>query len=241
MPDAPQHDRVTGEPTDEPTACAGCSAPLDAGYYRVDNRSVCNACYAVVWEQHFGTEGRGRRVRGALMLGLLAAGAGAVLYYGVARLTGYEFGLVAIVVGLMVGFAVRQGCRRRGGWTYQGLAMGLTWLAVGAAMALTFVDAAVSGKLAQDEDAPVAQTAPAASTAAAPSEGQPDELRAKGPVRLALLALIFCVIAVIGPALVGFESPISLLLVGIALYEAWVVNKRKPPLIEGPFGDEGGA
>src|SRR5207245_910442 len=41
-----------------------------------------------------------------------------------------EFGLVAVVVGVLVGGAVRKGSNGRGGWRYQLLAMFLTYSAV---------------------------------------------------------------------------------------------------------------
>src|SRR2546422_2854982 len=55
---------------------------------------------------------------------------GAGLYFGIEAATGYELGLVAVVVGLMVGGAVRKGSNGRGGWRYQALAMFLTYCAV---------------------------------------------------------------------------------------------------------------
>src|SRR6266566_11816 len=55
---------------------------------------------------------------------------GAAVYFGIAALTGYEFGLVAIVVGLLVGGAVRKGSNGRGGRRYQLLAVFLTYTAV---------------------------------------------------------------------------------------------------------------
>src|SRR2546422_5507986 len=55
---------------------------------------------------------------------------GAGLYFGIEATTGYELGLVAVVVGLMVGGAVRKGSNGRGGWRYQALAMFLTYCAV---------------------------------------------------------------------------------------------------------------
>ena len=37
------------------------------------------------------------------------------------------------------------------------------------------------------------------------------------------------------PILVGFESPMALVIVGIGLYEAWVINRRSPLVINGPY------
>jgi hypothetical protein len=55
---------------------------------------------------------------------------GAAAYWGVLRLTGYEIGLLAIGVGLLVGFAVRLGSQAWGGLGFQALAMLLTYLAI---------------------------------------------------------------------------------------------------------------
>ena len=67
----------------------------------------------------------------------MAAAAGAVLYYLVTRTTGYNIGLISVLVGFMVGAAVRKGTGNRGGLLYQFLALFLTYMAIGA-MNLTF-------------------------------------------------------------------------------------------------------
>ncbi|MBZ0111309.1 MAG: hypothetical protein K8J08_02500 [Thermoanaerobaculia bacterium] len=66
----------------------------------------------------------------AVGLGILGALIGAGAYWGVIRITGYEVGLLAIGVGLVVGFAVRLGSRAWGGLGFQVLAMLLTYLAI---------------------------------------------------------------------------------------------------------------
>ena len=56
--------------------------------------------------------------------------AGSVLYYAILAMSGYEFGLIAIVVGMAVGKAVNWGAYGRGGWRYQTMAIALTYLAI---------------------------------------------------------------------------------------------------------------
>ncbi len=57
------------------------------------------------------------------------------------KLTGYEFGLIAILVGYAVGIAVRRGSSGRGGWPYQLLAVGLTYASiVGSYLPLVFAE-----------------------------------------------------------------------------------------------------
>ena len=57
---------------------------------------------------------------------------GAFIYYVILRVTGYNIGLVAVLVGFMVGGAVRKGTGNRGGLFYQMLAVFLAYTAIGA-------------------------------------------------------------------------------------------------------------
>jgi hypothetical protein len=70
------------------------------------------------------------RLGKAALFGAGAALVGAVIWYGIRRATDYELGLIAVVVGLMVGGAVRAGSGGRGGAGYQLLAVLLTYLGI---------------------------------------------------------------------------------------------------------------
>lgn len=129
-PEGLQFDRAERESGAVPAAaCAACKRLIERTYYTVGTRVVCERCRAVM--EALRTEGSGlERFLRAAGLGALAAAMGAGIYFGIVALTGYEFGLVAIVVGLLVGGAVRHGARGRGGWAYQALAMALTYAAI---------------------------------------------------------------------------------------------------------------
>jgi hypothetical protein len=71
----------------------------------------------------------------AAVYGLAASVLGAAIYYGVIALFNLEIGIVAILIGFMVGAAVRAGAKGGGGRRYQILAAGLTYLSVGMAYA----------------------------------------------------------------------------------------------------------
>jgi hypothetical protein len=97
--------------------------------------------------------------------------------------------------------------------------------------------------LAESADKRDAETA-AASKSAAPPEGKPVEAAAvQPPVATAgaapglgailLLAAIVFGIAFASPFLSGASNIIGILIIGIALYEAWKLNKRIP--VTGPF------
>jgi hypothetical protein len=71
--------------------------------------------------------GRGLK---AFVFGTIGAVLGAILYYAIIRITGWNIGLVAVVVGLMIGGAVKAGSGNRGGRFYQFLAVFLTYSAM---------------------------------------------------------------------------------------------------------------
>ncbi len=107
--------------------CLACSAAISSGqYYTFNHQPACSSCASNLRER-LRTEGSFGR---AASFGLLAAVGGAALYYGISALTGYEFGLIAIVVGIAVGKAVRHGAAQRAQWTYRGLALLLTWTSI---------------------------------------------------------------------------------------------------------------
>jgi hypothetical protein len=183
----------------------------------------------------------------ALGLGLVAAAVGALVYYGVAKLTGYEIGLVSIVVGLLVGGAVKLGSGGRGGWRYQALAVALCYLSIA-----TSYGAFVFAELAKREEAAasaqVAQAAPGIQPAGLATGGDPgaaadaeapdgEDGEAGGGVDLGALLLLVLKL----PFLVGMESPMTFVLVAIALWEAWKLNAGQPFQAAGPFAVGDGA
>lgn len=226
----------------EPTAAAGgpqsctvCKQPLQGAYYAINGRPVCASCRDKV-AQHAGS---GSFVT-ALMLGLGAAAVGAGIYFGIEALTGYEFGLVAIVVGLLVGTAVRKGSRGQGGWRYQTLAIGLTYLAVVVTDSSLAIRAYLTERGARSDSVSVATTtgSPGAATSPVLAPAQVDSAPSATASRtphapiVALLIVLGLVLAM--PFLIGFSNPLHFVIVGIALYEAWKLNRTPAFTITGP-------
>ena len=106
--------------------CTACNKPIADAYFEINGAIVCDACRAEAAALRTGGSGLARCFR-ATLFGILAGALGAGIYYGIVALTGFEIGLVAILVGFMVGFAVHVGSRARGGWLYQLLAVTLTY------------------------------------------------------------------------------------------------------------------
>jgi DNA-directed RNA polymerase subunit RPC12/RpoP len=206
--------------------CGGCGAQLST-YYDVNGKVACEDCKDKVLVQHRASHLPALFRAGAL--GAVAAAVGAGIYYAIAAGTGYEFGLMSIVLGLMVGFAVRRGARGRGGWRYQALAMFLCYAAISA----TYVPRVISALHAKEEAKKASADKDAAAKPAAPEKAAREE-----PVTFGLflksLGILF-VFALALPFLAGFDNIMGLVIIAIGLYEAWKVNKAAPFSVSGPF------
>ncbi|MBI1354650.1 MAG: hypothetical protein GC160_09910 [Acidobacteria bacterium] len=117
-------------------ACALCGAGLTGQYYQANGAPVCSDCrWKAEHESGPPQAGRVGRFGKAALYGLGAAAAGTLVYFLVLWGTGYEIGLIAILVGWMVGKAVFSGSGGVGGRAYQLLAMGLTYVSICASYA----------------------------------------------------------------------------------------------------------
>ena len=236
-----QFDKAEFENAPAHAQCAQCHRDLIGSYYEVEGQTVCEACKYTIESRMTEGSGAGRFVR-ATGAGLVAAALGAALDYAITAISGYEFGLIAIVVGFGVGTAVRWGSNGRGGKRYQALAMALTYLAIVA----TYIPPIIQGfregaaETAAVEPAVAADETPSAvpAAAAAPSEtaetadtadGEPT-----GEVPTVVAVVLIVAIACAAPFLAGFENIIGIVIIGIGLYEAWKLNRRTTVTITGP-------
>lgn len=311
-----------------PLTCAACSGVVSGTYYEANGKVICDACREKIEAHRRGGSGLVRFAR-AFVFGSLAALAGYGVYFGVMKATGWQVGLISILVGLMVGSAVRAGSRHRGGLVYQLLAVFLTYsvvVATYASIALPFWMAQMSekqeaaqqkeieevfarvdkerarkpGAARTDADASkpegaaqkdtaeeaanvevkdsaketgtgkdTAETTVAAkerpaetptalkdkdpAVASAPGDkgadaGDDDEAEAVvlpqpgagKPVVIGPAMILFGLAAIVGilyafPIYVGVQSPISLLIVGFAVWEAWKLNRRVALVFNGPY------
>jgi hypothetical protein len=229
-----QFDRAEYATSQGGAACEQCQTPLIGHYFDVDGRTVCEKCRYLLESQVAAGSSAGRFLR-ATGAGLLAAAAGAILYYAITAISGYEFGLIAIVVGYAVGAAVRWGSHGRGGWRYQTLAIMLTYLAIVG----TYVPPIIQGlnesaaKQAAAEQQDTATT-PAEARAVPAASVTPPASESVDAGSMVLFVLIIGAIAIAAPFLSGFENIIGLVIIGIGLYEAWKMNRRHVMTITGP-------
>lgn len=213
-------------------ARCGCCGDALSSYFEANGNAVCEPCkdklVAAQRGSHIPTLLRG----GAF--GFVAAALGAAAYYAIAELTGYEFGLMSIVLGLAVGFAVRAGARGRGGWRYQALAMFLCYAAISGTYVPRVLSAVKANQTAEAKASTPAQPVVAAATPAAPAEpAVPREKPSVGGFFQALGLLFLFALAI--PFLAGVDNLMGLVIIGIGLYEAWKVNRGAPFSVTGPF------
>ena len=157
-----------GPAAGDASTCSQCAGAITASYYQVNGAVMCPRCRGALGSAD---GSRARRVLTAAGLGLLAALGGSIVYFAIAALTGYEFGLVAIAVGYVVGRAVNKGSRGRGGWAYQTLAIVLTYFAI----VSTYVPLAVREFRANPAQADSLRTALAKRDGVTPTDSLADD------------------------------------------------------------------
>jgi hypothetical protein len=187
----------SAEPTTATSApaCVACNRPLVDTYHTINDKLLCESCRRRIESDWTGGSSAARAAK-AFVLGLAGAAIGAALYYAVLALTGYEIGLIAIVVGFLAGKGVRMGSGGRGGAGYQAMAVALTYLAI-VSTYVPLILRSVEGNM-------------------------PD-------IATAMVA------AIAMPFLLGMKNIIGLLIIGFAVFQAWVMNKRTNLAFAGPF------
>jgi hypothetical protein len=225
-----QFDRAEFEQPGAAAACAQCGNGLNEQYYQVNGATVCPVCCEQLRSSaDHGT--RGSRVLRALGAGAAAALGGSVLYWAILAITGYEFGLIAVVVGLAVGKAVNWGSRGKGGWRYQTMAMALTYMAM--------VSAYVPLLIAEMRKAPTEQSTAGAASQPANDTEAGARVGTSAEAAPTPLGALFAIVILIGficalPFLAGIENILGIMILGFGLYEAWKLNRRTELSITGP-------
>ena len=213
-------------------ACAFCQAPLVSSYFDLNGQPACEACRYKVEAEMATSPGMSGFFKAALA-GLGAALVGAGVYYAVLALSGYEVGIIAILVGFLVGRAVRWGSQGRGGWAYQTLAVFLTYFAIVG----TYIPMIVQ-EVMKDQPAAVAEQAETATASqkdgAVPAVPEETAEMGVGGAFLGIGALLLLAAAL--PFLAGIENIMGIVIIGIGLFEAWRINKRHVLTVSGPFG-----
>ena len=175
-------------------------------------------------------------MRAALYGGGAALG-GCLLYALVAIVLHAEIGLIAILVGYMVGKAIRHASHGRGGRPQQILAVLLTYFAITTSYIPVFIYQA-----ARNPPTGVAHSGPARQQGQATPAPATAENSSKAPASFGGAVLFLLLLAAIAPFLSlgssGISGLISLFIIFIGLQRAWKLTGRSEILIMGPYAVE---
>jgi hypothetical protein len=244
-------DSLVGTAQSRPTVvCASCKNAIATDYFHLNGKVTCASCRSAIEASVSTPKGLGPLGRSA-GLGLLAAIAGAAIYYGVIALLDLEIGIVAILIGYMVGWAVRKGANGRGGRRFQVLAVVLTYWAVGLAYMPIFIKATRKSDTSEATASPDSTRAGSPDTATAPATeisaisdtakatAAPSSDKKDGDINpaFAILVLFFYVFAL--PVLMivggGGSGLISAFIIAIGMRQAWQLTGAPELKVSGPY------
>jgi hypothetical protein len=229
-------------------ACAQCKRPIVSTYWETGGLVLCESCKMALDDLHGENAGAGAAPTArALLFGVGAAVAGAAIYLIILLFSGYQIGLVAILVGWMVGWSVRKGTRDRGGRRFQVMAVILTYFAISVSYVPQMIMSNAAAARANDDGSSavkitaraggsdsVTQPVPPPTFTAAESAAlrrvQPNWVYVAGGIAILLVVAPIKVIVTNFPG-----SIISALIIGFGLLQAWRLPQRVVLTFRGPF------
>ncbi len=211
--------------------CVACRLPIDGEYFQLSGKVICAACAERV------RMAREKPPHSAVMRGLLyGAGAAIVCAVGYAILTAtlnIQFALAAILVGYLVGRAVRIGSGGLGGRRCQIIAVLATYFAITISYTpIIYQEMKQQGKISSSKS-------PAQSQTGAPAGTAPKRVTIKGWAAaygfLALLALLSPFLEMAA----GLNGIIGIVIIVVGLLQAWRQTARDRRPLMGPYPVEG--
>lgn len=249
----------TNEPVNETALpisldCMVCKQPISSAYYALADQVLCERCCSAIKEQP--KTNRVFAFAKATIAGTIAGLAGALLWYGIRVALNLEIGLVAILVGYMVGKTIHR-ASGRGGIAYQILAVAVTYSCISANYIPDIVTSLIQS-IEKTEEGEV-KAAPVLGGQEPDKNYESKEIvdgqdaaqdsavaNDVGAIRenptivgFAIACIVFTivvfVISLATPIFMGMQSPIGFLIVAFALWEAWRFTAFRPLPITGPY------
>jgi hypothetical protein len=228
--------RYPGDPP-PPDSCVFCHRGIEGEYFRVNGYMACATCAQQA--ERLVPPHSHKAFSRALLFGIGAAVVGCIGYALFEILTGIMMGWIALLVGMLVGRAMKAGSRGLGGRRYQITAALLTY----AAVAVAFVPVALheagvtrSAHAAAVQQAQAEHPYPGDSDAPSQSAGN-QHAPGFGGFFVAILALLG--LGLVSP-LLAFTGSIpsallNLFIIFIGVQMAWKQMASPRALVEGPF------
>jgi len=207
------------------SACVACKQPIGDTYYHAQGHVLCPPCAERLQAGQQAVPALS--LMRAALYGGGAALAGCTLYALVAIILHAEIGIIAILVGWMVGKAIRHAGYGRGGRPQQILAVALTYFAITTSyIPVILYQAATNPRGVEQRQQ--------ARTNDAPAEARP-RMSLGG---IALYLLMLAAIAPFWSLTSGISAWISLFILFIGLRYAWKLTARSEILLMGPYQAE---
>lgn len=232
-----QFDRVVTESPSSAAAnelaatCAACQASIETEYFDVNGSVVCSRCRSIV-------ESAAETPQGVVpfltagVFGLGAGIAGAAIYYAVIAIANLEIGIVAILIGYMVGYSVRKGARGRGGLRFQVLAVALTYASIAFAYTPVLVMQAMAASRAEKASAATGSNGTAVTRTGAATTKPGGGSLLVAVVMMGAIVASLPVMVVVGSFPSGL---ISAFIIFIGMKQAWRMTGAPTLLILGPY------
>jgi hypothetical protein len=206
-------------------ACAACKQPTGRQYFQANGVTLCERCSAALRSTQQNVPPK--TLLKAFLYGLGAAIAGSILYATVAIVTGLELALISILIGYMVGRAIRYASP--GGRPLQIMAVVLTYLSI----STSYVPVAIYH---------VVKKNPALVEAVRPTQPKPTGmLPATGSMTPLILVLLKLAVAAPFMTVNGTGGFLTLLILFFGLQRAWRLTARPDITISGPFQTQAAA
>jgi hypothetical protein len=207
--------------------CVACKQPIASTYYHAQGQVVCPFCAERI--QSGQQAAPPLSLARGVLYGLGAALGGSILYATVSIVTGIQIGLMAIVVGFMVGKAIRHASNGLGGRAQQILAIVLTYFAI----TTSYIPVVVYHNLKNPKQLAQSQ-GQNRGTVSTPNTGA----KAGAGASFGRLFLLLLMLAAIAPFLMlksGASGLISLFIIFIGLKRAWALTGKSEILVMGPY------
>jgi hypothetical protein len=215
-------------------ACAACHAPIPGEYFDVNGHVFCGRCRAAL-EAAAATPRGATALATAAVYGVGAGIAGAIVYYAVIAIAHLEIGIIAVLIGYMVGYAVRKGARGRGGRRFQILAVALTYGSIALAYTPLALNQPANGRRpAQSSTSSTATSGDGIRGGEADGRAPATSPRG-GAVSLLIVGAFIAALPIL--VIVGsFPSGlISAVIIVIGMRQAWRMTAAPLLLVRGPF------
>jgi hypothetical protein len=199
--------------------CSLCQRTIHSEYYDVSGHAACADCRGSAEALTQTPRGAGPLLK-AGVFGLGAGIVGAIIYYAVIAITDFEIGIVAILIGYMVGYGVRKGAGGRGGRRFQVLAIALTYAAVALAYTPIVIQAELKHHAARREQAK--------------AEERPEKTRSL-PAAIAIVAGLVAALPILVIAGGLPSSLISAAIIFFGMQQAWKMTRVTALEITGPY------